>query len=152
MSTKINIDSMQSYSIYMENRMPSSDMGAYVSDDGALVLCAKRSDFITVTIEFINDSLVKFTALVKIPEKPLMMLVTKNVTRKSIFNGAVIEFLSQGINHFEALGKCHNKSPLTYKDYDVIYKDLNELNPPIPVLEEKNDENRVIISDYEEVG
>lgn len=116
---EINTKSMIGYTTYMQGRMPSMDMMFSVTDRGLLSMSKHVNEGDVVKIIFIDDDYVEFEYATP------RWSIKKIVDRGATFNGAMIEFLTHGREHFLQVREDINKCPSMMNQYRFVNKPSN---------------------------
>lgn len=113
---EINIDSIIGYTTYMQNRNPSRDLHFFATDEGYIGMQREFENNNIVQVIFLDDENVRFSYSIAKHAKTIV----KMVNRPSLFNGAIIEFMTHDERHFIDLLNEINTHPEVMKHYSII--------------------------------
>lgn len=114
MMTKINTESILKYTEFMKDRFPNIKSRFFVDGNGNLVMETENENCnINVTIEFNEESAI-FRIMIDDDTT-----IEKEAIRPSVFNGAVIEFMTKDKDYFYYLISQIKEYPNMYKSYNL---------------------------------
>lgn len=111
---EINVKSMIGYTTYMQNRMPSMDMTFSVTEDGHLQMAKFVQEGDVMRVVFLDEDHAEFEYATP------TWSVKKTVDRGATFNGAMIEFMTHGRDHFLQIHEDMEKCPNMMRQYEYI--------------------------------
>lgn len=121
MNTTVSTKSMLSFIEYMKDRNPGPGAKFFIDNKDCLVMeMANDSCNVNTYIVFGEDS-ISFQITVG------DYFIEKTVNRHATFNGAIIEFMTKGADHFMDIVEQKQQYPKVYADYYVRHN--KEIDP-----------------------